>query len=62
MTANSTNFSIIVVPTVAGSGNNDFNQFAGYTNIVITKSSGSFTIKNTGVTTNSYKYFVVKSG
>tara|TARA_B100000214_G_scaffold373887_1_gene355236 strand:+ start:45 stop:1919 length:1875 start_codon:yes stop_codon:yes gene_type:complete len=59
---NSTSFNVIVVPTVAGSGNNDFNIFSGYTGIVITKSSGSFTIQNTGSVTNSYKYFVVRSG
>jgi hypothetical protein len=59
---NSTSFNVIVVPTVAGSGNNDANIFIGFTGIVITKSTNSFTIGNTGTVSNSYRYFVIRSG
>ena len=59
---NSTSFNVIVVPTVAGSGNNDSNIFIGFTGIVITKSTNSFTIGNVGTVSNSYRYFVIRSG
>jgi hypothetical protein len=59
--ANTSSFNVIVVPTVSGSGNAASASF-GYSGMVITKSTGSFTIQNTSGAQNTYKYFVIRSG
>ena len=57
---NSTDYNIVVIPDVGGTGTG-LGAYAGYI-FDITKTSGEFTIENQGGIANAYNYYVLKSG
>ena len=58
--ANSTDYNIVALPEVGGTGSG-YGAYSGYV-FDIVKASGSFTITNESGVDNAYHYYVIKSG